>query len=228
MQDEENQLVQTASNEPSESTESTERQEEFQSSRSRDQEYNWGEARRKMQDLERKSQDLERKSQEQDELIRRLQTPKHVEEDDLKNLTDDDIVTVSQAKRLATDIIRQREMSTLEDRLQSKFHDFQDVVSRDSIEDLRRQEPELAASLASMKDPYQQAIAAYKLIKRVGGRDQMTLEQKKATENRSKPQSVNTITKNSAIGNAHMFENGLTKELKAQLYKEMCQAAKGF
>lgn len=227
MEVEENQAV-TAPIEPSENNQSTDRQDQQQQLRN-DQAYNWGEARRKMQELERKAQ-------EQDELIRRLQAQTPQEKDDLESLTDDDIVTVSQAKKLAVkmaqqvaeNVVKQKDLSTLEDRINVKYPDFQDVVSRDAIEKLKVDEPELALSLATMQDPYQQAVAAYKLLKKIGGKDALTQEQKKAIENRSKPQSSSTIVKNSAIGNAHLFENGLTPELKKQLYQEMQQAMKGF
>jgi hypothetical protein len=227
MEVEENQAV-TAPIEPSENNQSTDRQDQQQQIRN-DQAYNWGEARRKMQELERKAQ-------EQDELIRRLQAQTPQEKDDLESLTDDDIVTVSQAKKLAVkmaqqvaeNVVKQKDLSTLEDRINVKYPDFQDVVSRDAIEKLKVDEPELALSLATMQDPYQQAVAAYKLLKKIGGKDALTQEQKKAIENRSKPQSSSTIVKNSAIGNAHLFENGLTPELKKQLYQEMQQAMKGF
>ena len=227
MEVEENQTV-TAPIEPSENNQSTDRQDQQQQIRN-DQAYNWGEARRKMQELERKAQ-------EQDELIRRLQAQTPQEKDDLESLTDDDIVTVSQAKKLAVkmaqqvaeNVVKQKDLSTLEDRINVKYPDFQDVVSRDAIEKLKVDEPELALSLATMQDPYQQAVAAYKLLKKIGGKDALTQEQKKAIENRSKPQSSSTIVKNSAIGNAHLFENGLTPELKKQLYQEMQQAMKGF
>jgi len=227
METEENQSV-MATIEPSESDQSTERQQEQQSTRN-DQAYNWGEARRKMQELERKAQ-------EQDELIRRLQDNRPKEKDELEDLTDDDIVTVSQAKKLAAkmaqevaqNVVRQKDLSTLEERIQIKFPDFEQVVSAKAIDDLKKDEPELAYSLASMQDPYQQAVAAYKLLKKLGGQETMSTEQKKALENRSKPQSSQTIVKNSAIGNAHLFENGLTPELKKQLYQEMQRAVKGF
>lgn len=227
METEENQSV-MATIEPSESDQSTERQQEQQSTRN-DQAYNWGEARRKMQELERKAQ-------EQDELIRRLQDNRSKEKDELEGLTDDDIVTVSQAKKLAAkmaqevaqNVVRQKDLSTLEERIQIKFPDFEQVVSAKAIDDLKKDEPELAYSLASMQDPYQQAVAAYKLLKKLGGQEPMSTEQKKALENRSKPQSSQTIVKNSAIGNAHLFENGLTPELKKQLYQEMQRAVKGF
>ena len=227
METEENQSV-MATIEPSESDQSTERQQEQQSTRN-DQAYNWGEARRKMQELERRAQ-------EQDELIRRLQDNRPKEKDELEDLTDDDIVTVSQAKKLAAkmaqevaqNVVRQKDLSTLEERIQIKFPDFEQVVSAKAIDDLKKDEPELAYSLASMQDPYQQAVAAYKLLKKIGGQEPMSTEQKKALENRSKPQSSQTIVKNSAIGNAHLFENGLTPELKKQLYQEMQRAVKGF
>jgi len=227
METEENQSV-MATIEPSESDQSTERQQEQQSTRN-DQAYNWGEARRKMQELERKAQ-------EQDELIRKLQDNRPREKDELEDLTDDDIVTVSQAKKLAAkmaqevaqNVVRQKDLSTLEERIQIKFPDFEQVVSAKAIDDLKKDEPELAYSLASMQDPYQQAVAAYKLLKKLGGQETMSTEQKKALENRSKPQSSQTIVKNSAIGNAHLFENGLTPELKKQLYQEMQRAVKGF
>lgn len=227
MEAEENQSV-TATIEPSESNQSTDRQEEQQQARN-DQAYNWGEARRKMQELERRAQ-------EQEELIRRLQASTPKEKDDLDDLTDDDIVTVSQAKKLAAkmaqevaqNVVKQKDLSTLEERIQLKYPDFEEIVSSKAIEDLKKNEPELAYSLASMQDPYQQAVAAYKLLKKIGGKDSMTLEQKKALENRAKPQSSQSIIKNSAIGNAHLFENGLTPDLKKQLYQEMQQAIKGF
>jgi hypothetical protein len=54
------------------------------------------------------------------------------------------------------------------------------------------------------------------------------VKKQRALANSQKPVSVNAVTKNSAIGNAHMFENGLTKELKKSLYDEMKNAMKGY
>ncbi len=53
-------------------------------------------------------------------------------------------------------------------------------------------------------------------------------EKQKAIANSQKPVSVNAVTKSSAIGNAHMFENGLTPELKKSLWDEMERARKGY
>ena len=193
-----------------------------------DQEYNWAEARRKLQDLERRAK-------EQDDLIERLKQPKS-EDDEIDKLAEDDIVTKGHTKKLvakmareiANEVIQQREAATVEDRLAVKFNDYSDVVTRENIELLKQNEPELAMSLAHNPDPYAQGIAAYKLIKKMSAQPEpKSAEKKKALENSQKPVSVNAVTRQSAIGNAHMFENGLTPELKASLLKEMREAAKG-
>lgn len=194
-----------------------------------DEEHNWREARRKLETLERSNYELQAK-------IESMSRPK-VEEDDLSKIADDDIVTAKQAKQLAhkmaqqvaQDAIRQREAQTLDDRLQAKFPDFNQVVSRENIELLKMQEPELAMSLYALSnDPYAQSVAAYKMIKKqgLGVSEEVARNKQKAIENSKKPVSVQTVTKSSAIGNAHSFENGLTPELKKQLQREMSEAAK--
>ena len=202
--------------------------------KSEDQDRNWKETRRKMQELERKAK-------EQEELIAQLKSPaKAIETDELDKLGDEDIVTKGQAKKLAAKmaeeiaqkVIRERENATVEDRLNSKFQDFSQVVTRENIELLKETEPELAMSLAQNTDQYSQGIAAYKLLKRLGIGEEVAKEpvkeKQKAIANSQKPLSVNAVTKSSAIGNAHMFENGLTPELKKQLWDEMERARKGF
>ena len=203
---------------------------EVETRKRNDVDYNWNEARRKMQELERRAQ-------EQDELIARLSRKDAPVDDDLEKLSDDDIITVAQhkkmaakiAKQVAEEVVKQREASTMEDRLINKFPDYNQVVTAENIELLKQTEPELALSLHSLReDPYAQAIAAYKLMKKTGISQPKVAsnEKKKALENIQKPVSVQSIAKQSGIENAHAFEGGLTKELKNQLYAEMCQAIK--
>lgn len=201
--------------------------------KSDDQDRNWKEARRKMQDLERRAK-------EQDELIQRLTNPQATkEDDDLDKLGDEDIVTKAQARKLASKmaeeianrVIKQREHSTVDERLNLKYSDFSQVVTKENIELLKETEPELAESLSYNPDPYKQGVAVYKLLKKAGLDGQqvdpnLAREKAKAAKNGEKPVSVNAVTKQSAIGNAHLFENGLTKELKASLLQEMREAAK--
>lgn len=220
-------------------TESTESAEEMQKAetfakKSEDQDRNWKETRRKMQELERRAK-------EQEELITQLKSPMRAPQDDeLDKLGDEDIVTKGQAKKLAAKmaeeiasrVIKERENATVEDRLSSKFQDFNQVVTRENIELLKETEPELAMSLAQNTDQYSQGVAAYKLLKRLGIGEEVAKEpvkeKQKAVANSQKPLSVNAVTKSSAIGNAHMFENGLTPDLKKSLYEEMQKARKGY
>jgi predicted RND superfamily exporter protein len=223
---------------PTESNDSAEEKQKAESfaKKSEDQDRNWKETRRKMQELERRAK-------EQDELIAQMKSaPKAVPEvDELDKLGDEDIVTKGQAKKLAAKmaeeiaqrIVQQRENSTVEERLGIKFQDYNQVVTRENIELLKETEPELAMSLSHNTDPYSQGIAAYKLLKRLGiGEAEVSKEpvreKQKAIANSQKPLSVNAVTKSSAIGNAHMFENGLTEELKKSLRQEMAKAIKGY
>jgi len=197
-----------------------------------DQEYNWNETRRKMRELERRAE-------EQDNLIQKLQSNREPSppEEDLSKLSDDDIVTVRQAKNLARhtarqvaeETIRERDAATVDDRVKARYPDFEDVVTRDSIELLKQQDPELAQSLYALaQDPYAQAIAAYKMLKRQGIGEMAIQHPSKARaiENAKKPVSVQAVGKSSAIGNVSKFDNGLTQEVKDALYKEMQECAR--
>jgi len=219
--------------EESKRAEEVQKAEAFAKKSQDDQDRNWKEARRKMQDLELKAR-------EQEEVIRRLTAPAAPKEDDeLDKLGDEDIVTKRQAIKLASKmaetiaqkVIKEREASTVDERLSLKYPDFAQVVTKENIEFLKENEPELAESLSYNPDPFKQGIAAYKLLKKAGLGDQQmanasSREKDKAIKNSQKPVSVNAVTKQSAIGNAHMFENGLTPELKASLLKEMREAQK--
>ncbi len=206
-------------------------EQESQQRKRNDAEYNWAEVRRQMRE---KDQQIEELGKQFSEMAKRSPPPEEV--DELANLAEDDILTVAQAKKLAKkmarsvteEVIKERDAATVDERVQLKFSDYADVVTKENIELLKQTEPELAQSLYHMPDPYSQAVAAYKLLKKVAipGESSMSLEKKKAMENSQKPLSVNAVTKQSAIGNAHLFENGLTKDLKKQLWSEMQQAMK--
>lgn len=220
--------------EESKNAEELQKAEAFAKKSQGDQDRNWKEARRKMQELEAKAR-------EQEEIIKKLSSsPAPKEDDELDKLGDEDIVTKKQAMKLASrmaesiaqKVIKEREASTVDERLQLKYPDFAQVVTKENIDFLKENEPELAESLSYYPDPFKQGVAVYKLLKKAGVTEgevvskPSTQEKEKAIKNSQKPVSVNAVTKQSAIGNAHMFENGLTPELKASLLKEMREAAK--
>ncbi len=198
-------------------------------------EENWAEAQRGIKERDRQIYEL--RTQLESSKPKMAEAP--VEDDELSKMSKDDILTVAQAEKLvlkraekiAETVVRRREASMVDERLGTKFTDYADVVSKEAIDILKQQEPELAQSLWNLRDdPYAQGVAAYKMIKRLGiGKEEEepeSMEKKKAIENSKKPVSVQAVTKSSAIGNAHLFENGLTKELKAQLHREMEECRK--
>ena len=190
----------------------------------KDADYNWQEARRKMAELERIAR-------EQQAVIDRLSKSTKTEEDEIDKLSNDDILTVAQAKKLGErrEKIAQLELQhQKEEILRLKYPDIDQVLSQENIALFEQTEPELAESLAALSgDPIKMRQAAYKLIKKtVIPTTAPSLEKKKAEQNAKKPVSVQSVTKQSAIGNASLFENGLTPELRKQLYAEMQQAMK--
>lgn len=238
MSEEENKGVEEITSEavaqPDESTDAQESTQETPEQRRQrnDAEYNWAEMRRHMREKEREIEELKH----QFSSIQKKAQPE--EEDELAKLADEDIVSVAQARKLAAKFARQaaeavlkeREASTVDERLQSKYPDFMSTVTKENIELLKETKPQLAKSLLKFADdPFQQSELAYEYIKTfVPQRDEsMNKDKKKALENSKKPVSVQSVGKTSAIGQVHQFENGLTPELKAQLYKEMQQIRKG-
>lgn len=206
----------------------TKEAQEAENRKRNDAEHNWAEMRRKMREKDHQIDELKQQFQS-------MADKKPQEEDELANLAEDDILTVAQARKLAQkmarstaeEVMKQRDAATVDERLQLKFSDYSNIVTKDNIELLKETEPELAQSLSTMTDPYTQAIAAYKLLKKIAPpREETSLEKRKAEENSQKPVSVNAVTKKSPIGNAHLFENGLTPELKKQLWEEMETARK--
>lgn len=192
-------------------------------------EYNWAESRKKMQELERQNREM----LEQVESLKKGIKPVEEKEEDF-GIKDDDIVEGKHVKDLKKELkklqsyIKEKEVSSVDERLSLKHPDFATVVTRENIELLKQRKPLFAKSLGYIPDPFEQGVAAYEMLKELGIGDEVTKspEKEKALKNASKPVSVNAVTKQSAIGNAHLFENGLTPELKSQLWKEMKEAAK--
>ena len=197
---------------------------EVQASQRKDAEYNWNEARRKMAELERITRD-------QQQVIDRLSKSQKPEDDELSKLSDDDILTVAQARKMNDYHSRQAQADFQRQKdeiLRLKYPDIDQVLSQENIANFEQTEPELAESLMALSgDPIKMKTAAYKLIKKAQSHDTpLSIEKKKAELNAKKPVSVQSVSKQSAIGNVHHFENGLTPELKKQLWAEMETARK--
>ena len=85
--------------------------------------------------------------------------------------------------------LAQQEQQKLIQNLRGQYSDFDDVVNVDTLEILEKQEPELAATIASFKDPYKMGLHSYKYIKALGLVD-------KVPDARHKKEVVQKLEKN--------------------------------
>lgn len=192
-------------------------------------EYNWAEANRLIREQQRQIK-------EREEELAKLKQREAIPQEEEVNLNDDDIPTYAHVKKtwskreknLEEKIRKEVKAELAQATLKLQYPDYDDVVTQEKIEELKTRNPELALSLSHNPDPYAQAIAAYKLIKMIEANEtpKSSVEKEKALKNSQKPLSVNAVPKASAVGNIGMFENGLTPDLKKQLWTEMKQAMK--
>lgn len=197
--------------------------------------HNWREARKKIDELERRLED-------RDEMIEQLMhqsktAPQASQEDDeLSKLSEEDLITVRQAKKInaniarevAEEVVRQKEAASAEERLKSKFPDFYDVVTKENLNILEKQDPELALSIYSMsKTPYEQAVAAYKLLKKTIV-DGDPVNKRRVAENVKKPLSVQSVPSRSAIHDVHNYDTVPSAEIRKSIWKEMVECAKNY
>lgn len=177
---------------------------------------------------------------ERDELARRLQEIEQKKQPNNKEdeieLAPDDLVewkhVDKQIKNLENKIKGYQQESLVnatETKLKQQFPDFDKVVSVENIELLRDSYPEIAQTLNDSADLYNKAVSAYTLIKNFGiyKEDVFSNQRNLAQENSNKPKPLASVSPQKAespLSKANMFAEGLTDELKKQLYKEMMDA----
>jgi hypothetical protein len=185
------------------------------------QERNWRNARQKMQE---QSQQIELLKQK----LEQMQSPKTDPQPE-EDLTDDDFVRGYHLKKKLEAMekaLQKTEAENAISRVKDQFSDFDQVVSFENVELLKQNDPELAISLKALaNDPYAQALATYKLLKRTDySQQKQSMENKQRIDkNIKKPPSINSVA---SLAEANRFANGLTPELKKALQKEMNDAAK--
>jgi len=124
----------------------------------------------------------------------------------------------------------QQVANTDEERLKRTYSDFESVVNPASIAKLKELDPESADTIAmSRSSLYSRGSAAYKRIKELNLVDTHAGDRANAEANVAKPRPSNSVspqTGDSPLSMANAFSNGLTPDLKKQLWKEMQDAAK--
>lgn len=180
-------------------------------------EYNWARVREEQRRNEEKISALEAQ-------LKRSEAPAE------PVLDDDDLIEGRHYKQILKkmeELVHVQDEKTLPMRLRSRFSDFDSVVTRENVERLEKEEPELAASISSSGDRYSTGVAAYKLISKMyGGRDHYQAEKEAVEKNLSRPGSSASAVGQSPLDHADAFSKGLTPELKRALLKEMEESAR--
>lgn len=194
--------------------------------------------------LREKAKRADALERERDELMRKLYEieaskqpkPQVQQEEQESTLSDDDYVEARYLKKYDKTIKELRDelrtykqqsnISNTDARLKSRFPDIDKVVSSENLEVLRVEYPELADTIKSSPDLYNQAVSAYTLIKKLGisKEDVYQEDRQKAQTNAIKPRPLASVSPqqgDSPLSKANAFANGLTDELKIQLRKEM-------
>lgn len=201
------------SHQPQEQVQEQRHQEPAESKQDR----NWRQMREKLDYYEQKFAELEQKTQ-----------PKQVEEEDIA-INDDDIVTAKDVKKLAKKMAKELyqqerarlDAETAEDRLRSKYSDFDDVVNEDNVKKLLKEEPELAKVLKATADPFAKGVAAYRYIRMMERANPEAVDKQAIRQNLAKPRSTTSI-KDSGLDHVEEFANGrLTADVRRKLYEEM-------
>ena len=198
-----------------------------------EQDRNW---RRMRQRLEEKDEETRFLKAQMDRMNEQLQ---EIRQDRKQSTTKEEEVWLTETERKLAGEIKElknylttqkaKEADYVMDRLKMRFPDFESVVNADNIGQLKRDNPTLAKAIASMQgDPYDQAVAAYEILKRSGYQQdgQTIMDKEKIEKNQKKPVSVQAVRKEGPLSEANRFALGLTPELRKELQREMNEASK--
>lgn len=194
---------------------------------------------RNWRELRRAKEDLEKKARMQEELIGQLLSAQKsytavADVDELDSIPADDYIPKGQVEKLVSKkaekiaqeavkkALQEREKMQYMERLQSKFADFNDVVTPENLEILEQQDPELAKTIADTSDPYTIGLQSYKFIKSMGiaSKAQSYKRNKEVDEKLEK--NAKTVQTPQAFDKRPMAQTfELTKAMKNELYKEM-------
>jgi hypothetical protein len=202
------------------------------------QEKNWKELRRKQREFEF---ELEAKNKLIKDLLEARQAhtvPKEPEKDEFEGIAPDDYPTwdltnkkiakeaEAIAERKFRELEKRKEQERFRERLMAKYEDFDDVVNLESIGVFEKKYPELANTIADLKDPYKIGLQTYHYIKAFNLSDDVSQRRrvkevdKKLEKNEKTVQSPQAFDKRPM---AQAFRN--TNAERAALYEEMMSYA---
>lgn len=207
------------------------------------QEKNWKELRKKTETAERRAREFEEKYKIQEQFIQNFLNQQNApvqqakQEQQEEEPPEDEYLPFGQQRKYymrdAREIARkefealeqEREAKRFRERLKAKYSDFDEVVNSETIAELEEKEPEVAATIAELKDPYKMGLQTYNLIKSMI-RDGSVDQKKHAKEVSEKiDKSEKTVQSPQAFNKRPMAKafdiTRMSKEDKDRLYAEM-------
>ena len=169
--------------------------------------------------LREQNEEYARKMREYENKFRELEMNKqqvHVPE---QNLSDDDFVDYKIVKREKQE--REAQLAALQNQMaelaiKAECPDFYQVVTKESVERLAKENPELAYVIDKTQDFKAKALSTYTLIKKLGyHQDDSEDIASRIHDNTKKPKNASTIKNtDNALNDAHLFERGLSEKEK--------------
>ena len=167
--------------------------------------------------------------------------PVHHEVDEFDKIGDEEFIPLGKVKKLAEkntqkvlknteEIVRQEVQKALKkqedtqfmDRLSRQYSDFSEIVNPETLSILEEKEPELAATIADLKDPYKIGVQSYKYIKAMGLAKSATEARREKEVDKAIAKSEKAVTSPMAYDKrpiAQAFK--LTDAMKKDLFREM-------
>ncbi len=198
-------------------------------------ERNWKAMRLKNAELEKQLKEM-RDTQMR---ILEAQLPKAPQEiDEFDSIADDEFIpkgkvkglVQKEAQKYAKEIARQevesfhhqQQQNQFMDRLNRQYSDFNEIVNAETLSLLEEKEPELASTIADLKDPYKIGMQSYKYIKAMGIASKVPENRREKEIEKAIEKSEKNIPSPVAFDKrpiAQAFK--MTDAMKKELYREM-------
>jgi hypothetical protein len=125
-------------------------------------------------------------------------------------------------KKEVENYLKKQQDSQFLDRLNRQYSDFSEIVNPETLSILEEKEPELAATIADLKDPYKIGVQSYKYIKAMGLSKSAKEVRREKEVDKAIAKSEKAVTSPMAFDKrpiAQAFQ--LTDAKKKELYREM-------
>jgi hypothetical protein len=169
--------------------------------------------------LREQNEEYARKMREYENKLRELEMNKQQVYVPEQNLSDDDFVDYKIVKREKQE--REAQLAALQSQMaelaiKAECPDFYQVVTKESVERLAKENPELAYVIDKTQDFKAKALSTYTLIKKLGyHQDDSEDIASRIHDNTKKPKNASTIKNtDNALNDAHLFERGLSEKEK--------------